>query len=219
MIRRSVAIVVLLVACAEEGRPPPDTGAAPFRRLTRGEYNNTVRDLLGVSIRPADTFPPEEQAHGFSNNSEVLGVTQVLAENYLVAAEQLADEVTANVAEFVGCDPADGVACAMEFIEEFGLRAFRRPLEAEEIMRLADLFTTGVEAKDFQTGIQMVVTAMLQSPHFLYRVELGEPPAPGERLGRPTAWETASRLSYLLWGSLPDEELFAAAEAGVLSTA
>src|SRR6185503_11205869 len=79
-------------------------------------------------------------------------------------------------------------------------------------------FNAGLALGDFASGIQMVIETALQSPAFLYRVEFGTPAAAGESVVRLNAWETASRLSYLLWGSMPDEPLFAAAAADQLST-
>jgi hypothetical protein len=117
-----------------------------------------------------------------------------------------------------GCTKLDGEPCARAFIEGFGKRAVRRPLTGEEIDRFVGLWRAGKQRLHFDEGIEMVVQAMLQSPHFLYRVEVGEPPAKGETVRRPTPWEQASRLSYMLWGTMPDDELFAAAEADALRT-
>src|SRR5262245_27792021 len=194
-------------------------GASPIRRLTRFEYNNTIRDLLGDTTQPARDFAPEEQALGFNNNATVLTVSPILAEQYMTAAEGIAERATQNLAALLPCDPSDQQGCGRRFIETFGKRAWRRPLQAEEIERLYTVFDQARMAYDFRTGIQMAIQAMLQSPAFLYRVETGLPPEPGATYARLTGWEMASRLSYLLWGSIPDDALFAAAEAGQLSTA
>jgi hypothetical protein len=197
-----------------------EPGDSPIRRMTRTEYDNTVRDLLGDTTEPARDFVPEEEALGFNNQASTLGVTQILAEEYMDASEKIAARAVSHLDTLVGCDPkakGDDV-CATAFIASFGKRAFRRPLAPDEITRLQGVFTWGREQSGFATGIRLVIEAMLQSPHFLYRVELGmpEPVAPGVvKLG---PWETASRLSYLLWNSMPDDELFAAAEGGRLAT-
>ncbi|MGZ5971602.1 MAG: DUF1587 domain-containing protein, partial [Polyangiales bacterium] len=81
-----------------------DPGPAPIRRLTRFEYDNTVRDLLGDTSHPARSFPAEEEAFGFSNNAVVLGVTPVLAEQYLVAAESLAKKAVTNLPSIFECN-------------------------------------------------------------------------------------------------------------------
>jgi hypothetical protein len=136
----------------------------------------------------------------------------------MLAAEDIAERATDPLDKNVGCDPvAIGVeACGAEFIETFGQRAFRRPLTAEERTTLRGLFDLG-RVDGFRAGIQMVIEAALQSPRFLYRVEFGVPDASGAGVARVDDWEMASRLSYFLWGTMPDDTLFAAAAAGELS--
>lgn len=195
-----------------------EPGAAPIRRMTRFEYNNTVRDLLGDTTRPADSFVVEEEALGFNNQATSLGVTQLLAEQLMVAAEKLAQTASADFPKLMpSCDPATSgeVTCADDFIQTFGKRAFRRPLTANEASRFHDLFVWGVAQDGFKNGIALVIQAMLQSPHFLYRVEFGMPDPTGD-IVRLTPHELASRLSYLLWGTMPDDELMAQADLGKL---
>jgi hypothetical protein len=194
-------------------------GDSPVRRLTRFEYNNSVRDLLGDTTNPADDFPPEEEALGFNNQAANLGVTALLAEQYMVTAEAVSARATADLSSVLPCDPTGAEqACAREFIETMGLRAWRRPLTTEEADRIYGVFEWGMTNHDFQTGIQLALQAMLQSPHFLYRVEFGTEIDGEDDAVRVDDWEMASRLSYMLWGTMPDDILFAAAEAGELST-
>ena len=202
--------------CAEGLQP----GASPIRRMTRAEYNNTVRDLLGDDSRPADAFVVEEEALGFNNQATALGVTQLLAEQYMEASEAIAAKAAQDLDVLVGGDPAvqGADACAEHFIETFGRRAFRRPLDGSEVSRLMNVFTWGNAEFDFSSGIQLVLQAMLQSPHFLYRVEFGMPdPVQGDVVAL-NHYEIASRLSYLLWNSMPDDQLLDAAAAGELGT-
>jgi len=194
-------------------------GSSPMRRLTRFEYNNTVRDLLGDTTEPARDFAPEEQALGFNNNASVLTVSPVLAEQYMTAAEGLAARAAQNLPALLPCDPSDQQGCGRRFIESFGKRAWRRPLQPDEVDRLYAVFNQARTTYDFSTGIQMAMQVMLQSPAFLYRVETGLLPEGGAAYARLTGWEMASRLSYMLWSSMPDDALLAAAEAGQLSTA
>jgi hypothetical protein len=196
----------------------PRPGAAPVRRMTRAEYNNTVRDLLGDTTKPAQGFALEEEALGFNNNAANLVTSAALAEKYMLAAEGIAERATAAGSSTLGCDPVamGNEACAKHFIESFGKRAFRRPLTPDESAMLLAQYTAGITDGDFATGIQMVIETALQSPAFLYRVEMGVAGVAGAAV-RLTDWETASRLSYLLWGSMPDEALFTAAEAGKLT--
>lgn len=189
--------------------------------MTRFEYNNTIRDLLGDTSEPANGFVAEEESLGFDNQAAALGVTQLLAEQYMRASEQIAARAVLHPERLMrGCDPAaqGAFACADLLIQGFGARAFRRPLEPSEVQRLTDLFGWGEAEYGFSSAVGLVLQAMLQSPHFLYRVELGMPDPTEGDVVRLTPNEIASRLSYLLWGSMPDDALFAAAEAGELDT-
>lgn len=205
-----------------------DPGPAPIRRLTRVEYNNTVYQLLGDTSRPADQFPPDEEAGGFDNQAAVLVVSPLLAEHYLSAAEQLAATHTPTLmGQLPACQGpnADDVACEADadaFIRSFGKRSYRRPLTDDEVLDHLAVFREGTmlgdEGYSPSTGIEMVVQVMLQSPHFLYRVEFGMPePETGDVVAL-TSYEIASRLSYLLWNTMPDSALFEAADADELRT-
>jgi hypothetical protein len=197
-----------------------DPGPAVIRRMTRLEYSNTLRDLLGIASGAADTFPTEERRLGFDNNAAALSTSPVLVEQYMLAAEKAATSaVNGNLASIVPCDAATaGVdACGQQFINAFGAKAYRRPLDADDITLLTTVFDVG-KATDFKTGVRLVIETILQSPRFLYRVEFGATPRAAETFVKLDNWEMASRLSYLLWHSMPDDALLAAAEAGTLST-
>lgn len=202
--------------------PPPagiEPGPSPIRRMIRREYDNTVRDLLGDESRPALAFPQEEQALGFNNNADALGVTSLLAGHYLSAAEALATTAVLDLPKLLaGCDVEDEgeEVCARRFITDFGKTTYRRPLAVEEVDALLATFTAAREQFDFESGIRLTLTTMLQSPHFLYRVEFGAPIAGEAAVVKVAPYELASRLSYYLWGSMPDPALFAAAAAGEL---
>ena len=195
----------------------------PIRRLTRFEYNNTVRDLLGDTTNPADVLPPEEEVAGFNNQAAALTSSDLLIEQYMKVAEDVSERAVQNLTGLLPCDPAlDGEdACALSFIESFGRRAYRRALSQSEIARFKSLFDWALQDADlgrFKDGIQLVIEAALQSPKFLYRAELGEEtPIEGDIVPF-TSWEMATKLSYMLWNSMPDDELFAAAEADALRT-
>lgn len=197
----------------------PSPGAAPLRRLSNAEYRNTMQDLLAQAsgVGPAvatatKDFVDEAESLGFRNNTEFLGVSSLVAQGYMDSAEQLAPLV-ASTDSLLGCSTQDA-ACAKQFIESFGKRAFRRPLLAEEVARYQAIFdTTVAKGYDFKTGIEWIAFAMLQSTQFLYRVELGA--AKGTDYA-PSQYETASRLSYLIWQSMPDQALMDAAERGEL---
>jgi hypothetical protein len=195
-------------------------GPSYARRLNRFEYNNTVRDLLGDQTAPADAFPTEERRNGFDNNAVALQISPTLVEQYMNAAEALSAAAVANMPSLLPCDPVkDGEdACAQSFIASFGAKAFRHPLSAAESARLFAAFDAGRKLTDFKTGVQLVIETALQSPQFLYRVEFGTPPQAGETVVKPTSFEMASRLSYLLWQSMPDDELRTAAQQNKLAT-
>ena len=196
----------------------------PIRRLTRFEYNRTVRDLLGDTSNPADVLPPEEEVAGFNNQAAALTSSDLLIEQYMKVAEGVSARAVLDVdALLPDCDPGlDGSdTCALSFIQDFGSRAFRRPASQAEIERLKGVFDWAVNDPDlgrFEDGIQLVIEAALQSPSFLYRPELGaETPIEGDVVPF-TSWEMATKLSYMLWNTMPDDALFAAAEADELQT-
>jgi hypothetical protein len=196
-----------------------DPGPSPMRRLSNVEYLNTVSDLFGGAMPPALTFIPEARVDGFDNNAESRTVSNTLALQYYNAAEQLAAAATKNMAALLPCDPgAQGEAvCLDKFLDTFGKRIWRRPLETGERDNLRKTF---MQAKldSFADGIAAVIQVMLLSPQFMYRVERGEP-VPNATYLRLTGFELASRLSYLLWGSMPDDKLMAAADGGALDSA
>jgi hypothetical protein len=197
----------------------PAPGAAPLRRLSNAEYRNTVQDLLAdvADIGPAvasasKDFVDEAESLGFRNNADFLGVSSLVAQGYMDSAEALAPLV-ASTDKLLGCTTQDA-ACAKQFVESFGKRAFRRPLSAEELARYSGVYDkAAAKGYDFKTGIEWIVFSMLQSTEFLYRVELGAAKASDYV---PSQFETANRLSYLVWQSMPDQALFDAADKGEL---
>jgi Protein of unknown function (DUF1592)/Protein of unknown function (DUF1588)/Protein of unknown function (DUF1587)/Protein of unknown function (DUF1595)/Protein of unknown function (DUF1585) len=187
-----------------------------LRRLTHSQYNNTVRDLLGDYSRPADRFPPEDFVNGFKNQLRTQGMPPLLAEAYGAAAEKLALNAfrAGDVNGLVACKPASArdVKCRDQFVQGFGLRAFRRPLNDVEARRYATLFSAqAAKSGQFLDGARIVVEAMLQSPKFLFHAESGA-------AGRFRDYEVASRLSYFLWDTMPDRRLLEAAATGELRT-
>lgn len=189
----------------------PHTSQLP--RLTRVQYDNTIRDLLGLDGQPSSMLAPDTPG----------SVDRRAWDGYQLAAASLAAEVMADAsarAVVIPCSPeGEGAECARQFVEEFGRRAFRRPLTEEEIARFEGLFTSRAEVTPngtFEEAVELMVEAFLLSPSFLMRAEIAEVPE-GEYFVL-NDYEVASRLSYMLWGSMPDETLFAAAAAGELSS-
>jgi len=219
---------------AGDGEPGPKQ---LVRRLTHAQYDNTVRDLLGDYSKPAERFPPEDYVDGFKNQLTGQGMPPLLVETYSTAAERLALNAfrIGDVNGLIPCAPSQGYGasrqssagssratadkwawsdqkCRDAFVRRFGLRAFRRPLSEDEVKRYSTVFSEQARvSRRFLDGARVVVEAMLQSPNFLFHVEAGPD-------GRHADYEVASRLSYLLWNTMPDEALFEAAAKGELST-
>jgi hypothetical protein len=197
-----------------------NSGHTPMRRLTRTQYDNSVRDLLGVAGDPAGNFGIDEEDTGFASNNHA-PLTDLQLEKYQQAADTIAGNAVANVGSLLQCAPAATEdVCVEAFITSFGKRALRRPLTAAEVTRYKALFASGKTGGDLASGISLVISAFLQSPYFLYRVELGDPKAPGatKDLIPLSQYEIGTRLSYFLTDSTPDVSLLAAADAGKLGT-
>ncbi|MEM6992287.1 MAG: DUF1592 domain-containing protein [Myxococcota bacterium] len=208
----------------DDGEPAADceapaVGVSPLRRLTRSQYNNTIRDLLGITGNPAERLSPDEKAGTFYSNGTA-PVSELLAEQYMRAAEELAESAMADADTLAPCDAAaDPMQCGGEFVDSFGLRAFRRPVTADERVVLLGLFEQGLADEGRAGGVRLVVQAVLQSPQFLYHLELGLPDAGEADVVALGDYELASKLSYFLWDSMPDDALLAAAGAGELAEA
>ncbi len=202
-----------------------DPGPTYVRRLTRYEYNNVIAALTGDKSSPAKEFPTETLVEGWDNNGQGQTVSPVLLEQYLEVAEREAQTlVDTNLAGVLGgCDPATKgePACLTAFYDTFGRKAFRRPLGTDEVALLRGVFDTGKAtggASGFKNGIRLLITEMLLAPPFLYRIEFGAPAKSGQNVVRLDHYEMASRLSFLIWSSMPDEALFQAARDGKLGT-
>ncbi|WP_052376757.1 DUF1592 domain-containing protein [Chondromyces apiculatus] len=193
-------------------------GPRMLRRLSRNEYDATIKDLFGIESTWGAGFSADTVVNGFDNNAAALRVSPLLADQIRRAADEIAAKALENPGSLLSCAPASGdAACAQALIESFGPRAFRRPLTDADKERYRALYDTVAAGEGFLMGVQTVISAMLQSPNFLYRTEIGAPvEAPGEV--QLTQYEIATELSYLLWGTMPDAELLAAADAGTLST-
>jgi hypothetical protein len=230
--RSSFAVSMAIVAfgCAgtysggEGNAPKVEAGPVALRRLTAEQYANSVRDVLGSHITVPDRIDPDERASGLlSVGSTFAGITPSGFEKYEAAATVIAKQAldVEHRNALMPCEPSSATssddACARQLIEQVGRRLFRRPLEPDEIESRVELAAnaTGVLG-DFHQGFELALASLLVSPDFLFRVETSEPdPADADRL-RLTAATIASRLSYWLWNSTPDEELLALAQSGEL---
>lgn len=330
----------------------PNVGRVTIRRLNRTEYNNTIRDLIGVDFKPAEDFPADDVGYGFDNIGDVLSISPLLLEKYLAAAESILEQAIivvdtpnpakqrfekfrtlslsqsgelSKVVSFengdyrIRCqlDAAQGASlrvrlrvankvvkeiqikddkpatleasvrveagidriviavsdsairdattvrgqkpvkdgllhvrsleiegpfnppavdlpethkrimtfqkdlaprdAAREIVARFAMKAFRRPVRPEEIERCLTLFDVSQKrGQRFELSVRAALYRVLVSPHFLFRVELDPPNAKSDTPYLINEFELASRLSYFLWNSMPDEELFSLAGKGGL---
>jgi len=212
-------------------QPPPDSplpdgfepAAAPIRRLLARQYVNAVASFFGEDVAAVADPPADEAINGFSSIAAAqLSLTDGTVATYERSARAIGEAAIADASRyqtFLSCTP-DGEqdeACLTTFVERFGRRAFRRPLVDEEI---ADYVELGLAAADtlgaFEHGVEFVIVAMLQSPHFLFQVELGHPADDLDGANRLDGYEVASRMSFFLLDTPPDDALLDAAEAGEL---
>ena len=213
------------ICSGEECRAVPEqpTSASRVPRLTHVQWSNTVRDLFRQDEPSAASrdFDLDIASNGdFTTSHRRLFVTAGLWRDYQLAAEEVAERMTQSdsLGEWLPDLPTDA-ASRDAFLRDFGLRAYRRPLTSDQLTRLAELYATG--ATHFPSlnaevaGVRLVLEAMLQSPYFVYRVELSQESAGEDELIEVDAYELASRLSYLVWGSMPDDALLAAAADGL----
>lgn len=213
-----------------EGMPADPSGAGPMpvRELTSREYLNTVAELLGdrTTLTESDVLvertPPTFEYFAFRTPNDV-GTFE--AETLQLAAEKLAQAAITKLSSIMPCTPSNAgaeAACATQFINTFGAKAYRRPLDAAETGRLTALYNTGrtTLALSFNQSIGLLIEAMLQSPNFYYLTPKDPGPAKVDATGKVElgAHTLANRLSYFLWGAPPDAALLDAAKNGQLGT-
>ncbi|MFT3836564.1 MAG: DUF1588 domain-containing protein [Myxococcaceae bacterium] len=199
--------------------PSGDVTSAPMLRITRSQADNLVSDLLGAQFVPSSVLPNDEKLGPFAVNA-ITTMSADLAQQYQFVAESIGDEVEANVQQFAPCDTAQHTEdeCARSFVRDFGQRAFRRPLGTDDETRWMNLYTLEKADTSYAGGVRAVVEGMLQSPDFLYRVEplpAGVDPSTTEAYA-VDGYALASRLSFLLWNSGPDQQLLDKAADGTL---
>lgn len=198
-----------------------DIGVPPVGRLNRTQYDNTVRDLLQTKLHPAaDGFPADELVLGFDTIASALRVQPEHVEKYLAAADTLVSELMARPAtdpartKYFTCDVNSGAACLATVIRNLASAAWRRPVTDAE---LAPYVAAAQAQPSVDVGLSVALRAVLTSAKFIYRWELDSNPddaSPHLLNGN----ELATRLSYALWGTLPDAELRQAADSGALAT-
>lgn len=209
-------------ASAEAQAYFPGTTRAPAAtrlwRLSWEQYDRSVQRLLGTTATPSTELDPELISEGFKNRARVLAVDERTGTQLLNAAKALASEAGGRLATLLPCpnpDPANA-ACVRAFVERLGRDAFRRPLSSEERDGYLALHQTVAASFGARTGVESVIEAMLSSPFFLYRFEVGAPDRKQGDSVTLTPHEVAAALSYALWNEPPDGGLSARADDGSL---
>lgn len=190
-------------------------GETRLRRMTRTALGHTLRDLLGVSAEVAESIELDESIGPFYSNG-IAPVTDLIVRQYAELAQRVATEVLPRMRDIAGCDLQAEAGCVDAFIRDFGRRVYRRPLTSGEVGEYRALYDSASAESGAAVGFSMLVETMLQSPFFLYHVDFGEL---STSAGEPVpldGYALASRLSYFLWNSMPDDALFEAAQTGRL---
>jgi hypothetical protein len=226
--------LALLLACGPgagcssraPAEAPPAVGPAPLRRLSNSEYLNALADLFPDQHPVLPELPSDALVAGFENAAEAQQPSDIRIARYEAIANVYAQGATADTAAvraLVGCDdwsaPDAATACAAQLVTQVGARLFRRPLATDERDRFLLRFRAWAAAIDFEAAVRLTLSTMLQSPQFLYRPE----PAPGGPADGDVVpvepYAMASRLSFFLWESVPDDVLLQAAARDELRTA
>ncbi len=189
---------------APEPAEPQPSGCATVterraRRIAISEYEQLVSSLVGKPVALAGLFAADPLENGYDNQSEVLTVSGGNFDTFVQAAE-----TAALALEPPGCS-GNGRACAESFAEDFGARAFGRPIEGDELHRLLSVYDAGAE-ETHEAGVRLLAQAVLSSPHVLYRLELGADEAEGEVVAL-TPPEVANSIAFALTGSRPEPDL------------
>jgi hypothetical protein len=199
---------------------PIDPGNVLIHRLNTAEYNNTVADVLGTTQQPGTALWASEETADFNNIAAVENVDDKQYQLYYDAAGVVAKDVFASSAlkaRVVTCETADDTTCVQGIINATGLKLFRRPLAAAEVSTYLKVYTSLRAASlSHDDAVQQVLVALLASAEFLFRMEID--PTPSSTAVHPLSpYELATRLSYFLWQSAPDDGLLKVAGDGTLS--
>ena len=217
---------LLLAACVPSGNDnstlsPKDNRdyclpptAQPLRRLTHTEYLNSISDVFEMVSPDELRLVADPYGGYYDNNLNAQSVSGLLISDYHLNAKVVARKARENLPSLLPCNPSSEQACLRELISVLGRRLFRRPLTSEEISAFSSFYDSGPLQGDFGATAQLAIQIMLESPDFLYRPEFGV----SETNPQLAPFERATRMSYLLWASGPDDVLLDAAEKGELET-
>ena len=224
-----LAAVLVLFACSREPAEP-DNSASPLRvrLMTEQQYSNTIAQIFGADISDSimPPLPPLTRTDGLlSSGASFIGVTADQLQQIQQAAVSIAAKVVDQTHRdfLIPCTPVSSTqadaACAARFLRETGRYLYRRPMhesKVDELVRIAG--SAADQTGDFYAGLGLALEAMLISPEVLFIVDVSEPDPQRPGRERLDAYSLASRLSFFLWNTAPDDELLTAAENGELHT-
>lgn len=227
---RVLAVILVLAGCSSEMAPEPENSASPLRvRLMTGQqYSNTIAQIFGADISNsvAPPLPPLARTDGLlASGAAFVGVTSDQIQQIQQAAASVAAKVVDETHRdyLIPCSPVSATeadaACAGQFLRETGRLLYRRPMDASKVAELVTVADAAAkESEDFYSGLAVALEAMLIGPEVVFIIDTPEPDP--ERPGRERldAYSLASRLSFFLWNSAPDDALLLAAENGELHT-
>lgn len=215
---RVSALFVFSACWGEIGDPGNTSGPCgdipepALKRLSHTEYRNTVRDLFPMITIPSLSLAPDPTPHGFDNDREALYAAPLLVNQYNAAAGLIAVEVRKKKAMVLPCMASGGADCGHQYLSDLATRAFRRPVTEDELAVLNQMFDSYLASNNFDVALELTTQSVLQAPQFLYRIETGT----ADNL--TSQYDIASRLSYFLWSTMPDQALFDAAAANGLAS-
>jgi hypothetical protein len=220
------AIALLSLASCDDPAPVSSGGPATVRRITKDQYAAIIGDIFGADIKIQGRFDPDVRESGLlAIGTSHVSVTPSSLEQYDSIARGIAAQVVdeQHRPQLFGCQPASPTApddaCAAQFFAEVGRELYRRSLTGQELKaQVAVANAAAATLGSFYDGIAISLAIMLESPRFLFREETAEPDPDHSGAMRLTAFSKATRLSFFLWNTTPDDELLAAAESGELDT-
>ena len=223
------ALALATMSAAQTPTPAPNQATqikVALRRITETQYRHTIADVFGSEIQINARFEPEQRIDRLlAIGSAQLSLTSSGFEQYFALASSISDQALGEKQRtiVVPCKPANPThaddACARRFLSKYGERLFRRPLTKSELSARVRTASLGAkQSKDFYRGLKLALTSLLVAPEFLFRVETAEPDPSNPQQYRLDAYTKASRVSFLLWDSAPDEGLLTAARTGAIHT-
>jgi hypothetical protein len=222
-----MAAVLALTGCDRRSDAPATQGGPlSMRRLTEAEYRQTIADMFGIDIKVAGRFEPDLRKGGLlAIGASDVSVTRAGFEQYDLLAHSIAAQVVdeKHRPTLVPCVPASvkapDPACAADFFRKVGRLIFRRPVDEQKLTAMVEVAATETKTSgNFYSGLQFVLAGMLEAPEYLFRVDVAAPDPTHPGNARLDDFSKASRLSFLLWDTAPDDELLTAAERGDLDT-